>query len=403
MNPETQIILDEIARRFADHDAKWDRRVSEQESRWEATFAEFTRGQVDRVVALETASNVFEDWRQGLEGVVDDLKLEVGKVSRYWERAVVDKPTSVAGILAPSPSAAIFAPSPTAAGRPSAGSPATSPHGHRVNNHNREGEFGSVTTLLHPPVKGMCLPLPPVPQFTGMESKSMECVGNRWEQSHPGVGGGAVRGRLPQLNFPSFDGENPKLWIRRAQDYFDMYSVEPQMWVKVASMHLSGAAGRWFSSLGDHCPNVSWTDFCRGMLERFGKDEHEYFIRKLFRIRQTATVSEYVEHFMALVDNLNAYGRQLDPMYFVQRFVDGLREDIRASVFIHRPSSLDTACVLALLQEEVAGASKRPDLRRADFAMTSKPFGKGPMPLPLPPRPGHPGMVAEEDKRVEAP
>jgi hypothetical protein len=59
--------------------------------------------------------------------------------------------------------------------------------------------------------------------------------------------------------------------------------------------------------------------------------------------------------------------------------------------------------VLALLQEEVAGASKRPDLRRADFAMTSKPFGKGPMPLPLPPRPGHPGMVAEEDKRVEAP
>jgi hypothetical protein len=136
MNLETQIILDEIARRFADHDAKWDQRVSEQESRWEATFAEFTRGQVDRVVALETASNVFEDWRQGLEGVVDDLKLEVGKVWRYWERAVVDKPTSVAGILAPSPSVAIFAPSPTAAGRPSAGSPATSPHGHRVNNQN---------------------------------------------------------------------------------------------------------------------------------------------------------------------------------------------------------------------------------------------------------------------------
>jgi hypothetical protein len=37
--------------------------------------------------------------------------------------------------------------------------------------------------------------------------------------------GGAIRGRLPQLNFPAFDGEFPKLWIRRAHDYFDMYVV----------------------------------------------------------------------------------------------------------------------------------------------------------------------------------
>lgn len=97
--------------------------------------------------------------------------------------------------------------------------------------------------------------------------------------------GGSIRGHLPQLNFPAFDGEFPKLWIRRAHDYFDMYAVESHLWIKVASMHFSGVAARWFSSLGDHCHELPWSEFCGALMECFGKDEHEMLIHKLFRIR----------------------------------------------------------------------------------------------------------------------
>ena len=72
----------------------------------------------------------------------------------------------------------------------------------------------------------------------------------------------------------------------------------------------------------------------------------EMFIRKLFRIRQTASVSEYVDQFSMLVDNLVAYRRMMDPLYFVQRFVDGLRDDLHAAVIVQRPSSLDSACIM---------------------------------------------------------
>jgi hypothetical protein len=65
------------------------------------------------------------------------------------------------------------------------------------------------------------------------------------------------------------------------------------------------------------------------------------------------------------VDNLTAYGRPICPMYFVQRFVDGLQADICVVVFVQRPSSLDAACVLALLQEEVLGLEKK-EICRAD-------------------------------------
>lgn len=119
---------------------------------------------------------------------------------------------------------------------------------------------------------------------------------------------------------------------------------------------------------------------------RFDKDEHEVFIHRLFRISQTMAVKEYVDQFSALVDNLVSYGHHVDPLYFVQRFVHGLRDDIRDVVIVQRPSSLGTACVLALLQEEVTTPAKRLDAHWPDLAWVARPPLKGPLPLPLPPR-----------------
>jgi hypothetical protein len=387
MNPDTQVILDEIARRFTDHEAKWDRRLSGQDSRWAATFTDFAKDQKTCVQALENASGVFEEWRLSMEGVVDDLRLEVGKVSKHWERDVVDKSTAMMGVLAPTP---------PAAERPSAGATANSPHGHRFEMCNREDGFGSVTTLLHPPFKGTCLQIPPSPSLLGGDHRLPEFpVSAPQFVSHAS---GTSSSRLPKFNFPVFDGEHPKLWIRRSYDYFDMYSVETHLWVKVASMHFTGSAARWLSSLDDNFQSWSWSSFSRMVLERFGKDEYELFIRKLFHIKQTTSVSEYVDQFNVLVDNLVSYGRHTDPMYFIQRFVDGLREDIRVVVIVQRPTSSDTACVLALLQEEVAVPVKRWDARRLESSWPVKGPAKGPFPLPLPPR-GEKQSIPEGDGR----
>jgi hypothetical protein len=51
-------------------------------------------------------------------------------------------------------------------------------------------------------------------------------------------------GSLPKMNFPLFDGENPKLWQSRCESYFHMYGVELSMWVQVATMQFVGPAAR---------------------------------------------------------------------------------------------------------------------------------------------------------------
>jgi hypothetical protein len=376
-----------MARRFAESDAKWDRRMAEQEARWDASFAESSKS---RVQAPEKNAGQIEDWHASMEGVVDDLRLEVGKISKNWERAVVDNSTTMTGVLAPSP---------PAVARPSAGVTADLPHGHRVELITGEDGFGSVTTLLHPPVKGTY----------STASQHQLCAGSKFHL--PGAAhvkgdftrvdgsGGEIRGRLPKLNFPTFDGENPKLWIKRSRDYFDMYAVEPQVWVRVSTMNFVGAAAWWLSSIEESSQLASWSIFCQALLERFGRDEHTVFIRQLFSIRQTSSVAEYVERFSQLRDNLVAYGRPMDPLYFVQRFVDGLRADIRAAVFVQCSSSFDTACVLASLQEEVSGPLKRLEGVRSSFSVVPKAPVWGPLPLPLPPKMDPMGGRTEEAQR----
>jgi hypothetical protein len=120
----------------------------------------------------------------------------------------------------------------------------------------------------------------------------------------------------------------------------------------------------------------------------------------------TSTVPEYIAEFTSIVDQLKAYTSHQDPIYYVQRFIDGLRDDIKAVVLLQRPSTLDTACVLAQLQEEVS--TPRKPFHRLDVP-SYKSSTLGAHPLPLPPvkaaaaaaaenRPPDPVKTTAEDK-----
>lgn len=60
-------------------------------------------------------------------------------------------------------------------------------------------------------------------------------------------------------------------------------------------------------------------------------------------------MTEYIAQFTTLLDQLKAYAKHPDPIYYTQRFIDGLRDDLKSIVLMQRPSSLDIACVLARL------------------------------------------------------
>jgi hypothetical protein len=163
-------------------------------------------------------------------------------------------------------------------------------------------------------------------------------------------------------------------------------------------MHFEGAAARWIQSVERKLRNTGWEEFCSMIHNRFGHDQHEALIRQLFHIRQTGSVAEYVEQFSALVDQLTAYEAEANPLYYAMRFVDGLRDEIRSVVMVQRPATLDSACALALIQEEALDGSRKKEHRRPDSF--GRQYSKPAFPLPLPPRIDKPlNTYAVEDRK----
>ena len=115
-------------------------------------------------------------------------------------------------------------------------------------------------------------------------------------------------------------------------------------------------------------------------------------------MRQTNTVADYIERFEAIINHLNSYSESIHPYYFLTRFVEGLRQDIRAVVMVQRPPNLDTACALAQLQEEVAAGA------RGHTPKAPEPGLRPAIPLPLPPPPARhtPPVVATDWRGTEA-
>jgi hypothetical protein len=254
--------------------------------------------------------------------------------------------------------------------------PVDGPWGHDFHNYCREGGQGFSYTQGPLPHNGMQLESDLIPFMSSVPHHDT-LVGSMYPQtSH-------LLDQLPKVPFPPFDGDNSKLWKTRCEDYFTMYSVDPRVWIRVATMHFIGPEARWLQSIEPQPPHISWVDFGGLIRERFGRDQHEILIRQLFHINQTTTVVVYVEQFSQLVDQLKAYNTISDPLYYTMRFIDDLRDDINSVVLVQRPRTLDSAIVLAQLQEEV-DATRR-DARKFDASVNSRSFSRTALPLPPPP------------------
>lgn len=43
---------------------------------------------------------------------------------------------------------------------------------------------------------------------------------------------------MPKLNFPLFDGTDPRIWLDDCLSYFDMYKLPEGMWITSATLHM---------------------------------------------------------------------------------------------------------------------------------------------------------------------
>jgi hypothetical protein len=160
-----------------------------------------------------------------VDSSISAIKLELSKLNSFFDHDVRAPGSSSPGILNIESTSAC----------PPIGLAADGPARHCSKISNRNCGFGRVYPHIHDPVKGTMLP--PPPPNSHLHDSAMG--------SDYGFHGGfrVPMGKLPKMNFPRFDGENPKLWQSHCDNYFKMYAIESCVWVRVVTMHFNGVVG----------------------------------------------------------------------------------------------------------------------------------------------------------------
>ena len=150
---------------------------------------------------------------------------------------------------------------------------ASGPDGHRDARDHRGIGRGVVTTYVPSPVIGVN-PITPIPfSLVGTESPESPSSNQNWSAL------------LPQLSFPTFDGSNPKIWKKKCENFFDIYSVPASMWVKLSTMYFFGSAAFWLRAMETKFVSTSWDDLCQAVCDRFEREQHNQLIRQFFHVK----------------------------------------------------------------------------------------------------------------------
>jgi hypothetical protein len=87
------------------------------------------------------------------------------------------------------------------------------------------------------------------------------------------------------MQFPTFDGQNPKIWIDNCTNYFTIYKIEEDLKVTAATMHLQENATKWWQAYKQGNKIPSWNAFCSVVLSKFGADDFRTAINDMLALK----------------------------------------------------------------------------------------------------------------------
>jgi uncharacterized coiled-coil protein SlyX len=176
---------DLLERHFVEVDDAMDKRFKEADTVVEQRIIDSELRQDQRLQAIEKTATDIAEWRQEHEGVVDDLRLRIGRLDKFWNRSIIEHTDAFTepGIFSEPPVKAEQHATPT-----SAGYTAARPNGHREELHHRENEYGEVTAYIHSPVTGMNDPPDPPPKPHGTASDLIQSHNRPPEHYHNPTG-----------------------------------------------------------------------------------------------------------------------------------------------------------------------------------------------------------------------
>ncbi|GKA54323.1 transposon ty3-G gag-pol polyprotein [Tanacetum coccineum] len=125
--------------------------------------------------------------------------------------------------------------------------------------------------------------------------------------------------------------------------------------VQLASFHLDDIALQWHRWRTKTRGPLTWQEFTKALLTRFGPTDYDDASEALHRLKQVTTVATYQESFERLLNRVDG----LPESFLVGCFIGGLKEEIRLEVKLKNPRQLVDAIGVARVVEEKFNLQRR--------------------------------------------
>ncbi|KAK2973606.1 hypothetical protein RJ640_027516 [Escallonia rubra] len=135
-----------------------------------------------------------------------------------------------------------------------------------------------------------------------------------------------------QRGFSDLSGDDPRGWVRKAEQYFDLCPVHEDYKVPYASVHFDAQAEHWYAAYIKPIENVDWDSFVRDVYARFSSLTGVSVLGEFNKLHQMGTVDDYFNRFEALRAQVVQEFDYLDESYFCMSFIGGLRPEIQSRV-----------------------------------------------------------------------
>ncbi|KAL2235734.1 UNVERIFIED_CONTAM: hypothetical protein Sindi_1305600 [Sesamum indicum] len=152
---------------------------------------------------------------------------------------------------------------------------------------------------------------------------------------------------IHKMEFPLYNGEEAKAWIRRCTHYFQMILIPEGQKTALASIHMQGRAELWYQGLVEKRGEPTWQEFIVNVLERSEDLAYEKVVTEFNKLHQDATVNAYLEKFEELEAQMLIFNKQLSEEFFMKKFISGLKEEIKGYVATLRTITFNQAIMFA--------------------------------------------------------
>ncbi|XP_026383401.1 uncharacterized protein LOC113278891 [Papaver somniferum] len=185
--------------------------------------------------------------------------------------------------------------------------------------------------------------------------------------------------RTPKVDFPRFNGTNPRGWALKYDRYFGLHKFPDDERVDMAAIHFNSSADSWFLNYQQGKEFISWDTFKHDLCARFEDVAQDNYVGSFNKLAQTTTIEDYYdlwEHYKSFMIANSPY---LPKSLYTLSFISGLKEEIHTVVQMFKPENTATNFYLARLQQASLHHQPKPT------KSFSRPFVPSPLSVSHPP------------------